>query len=198
MAGFQDDDEDDKGGKDTDRDGDGAAPSGGMGGGQGREPQFDFQRTFQQPQVPGSLSAGQGSPMPWSRQAPGLAAGGATPWAQGMQPPAAAPGAVPGGAAPGAPGMQPNWQALAQRFGGGGQAPSPAFQGPQGGGPMQGGNGWLQGMLQRAAAQMQQRRAMAQQFAQGRPGQGQAPAPGQGQGFAMPQGVPIPNDRRRY
>lgn len=177
-----------------------AAPS----GGRGPAPQFDFQRNFQRPMGPGSTSAGQASPMPWSQQAPGLAPGGATPWGQAM-PPQGAPqgGPVPGAAL--APGMTPNWQALAARFGGGGQVPSPAYQPQQGGGgPMGGGGqggGPMQGIMQRAAAQIAQRRAMAQQFLQARQGQGagpQQPMP-QRPGFAMPQGggpVQIPLGNR--
>ncbi len=152
------------------------------GGGQGQQA-YPFQRTFQPP--PGGATPGQQTPMPWSGGAPGYAGGGATPWAQQLTaaPQAGQQAAMPGG--------MPNWQALAQRFGGGQQLgnASPAFQRPQfggfGGQGMAGGqqNPWLQQLMQGAAQRIAAARAQGGAPQQQMPQQ-QMP---QQQGFAMPQ-----------
>jgi len=125
-----------------------------------------YQRTFQTPQAPGAATPGQQAPMPWSGMNPSMPGGGSTPWAQSMQPAAAA---APGGGSSqamggnelgdgqmlkqlpgqGGGGMAPNWQALAQRFGGGGnqQAALPFMGGAQMGGGAQN-SPWLQNLMQ--------------------------------------------------
>lgn len=131
--------------------------------------QTNYQKTYQQPQTP-QAQPGQQTPMPWASQMPGLNFQGqsATPWSQQVSAPAAM--AAPGGSGQAMGGNEhamPNWEALAQRFGGGGaQGAAPAFnplarlQALQQGGPMAGGNPWLQALLQKIGAAIAARRGM--------------------------------------
>lgn len=134
-------------------------------------------RTFQPPQNPQG-TPGQQTPMPWSGLSPAFGnvqGRAATPWTQNIQAPVQP---QQGQQAAGAPGGMPNWQALLQRFGGGGQQPSPAFQPQrfmppwaQGGAP-QGAPGGAPPWLQQFAQQIAQRGggfAMPQQGGQGLP-----------------------------
>lgn len=172
---------------------------GGMGGGtnNAKPVAYPFQRTLQ---TPSASQPGQQTAMPWSQMAPTMANFGrsSTPWAQTMQPQAPVQGQQ------GAPQGLPNWQALAQRFGGGnvaGQAtaPSPAFQQPrfqlpfQGAGAAGGGGFQLPPYLQQAAAAIAARG--------GGFGGPQGAIPSGGSGMAMPnwggaQGLPIFNQQR--